>query len=156
MTTDADSPLIIDADAPDELAQLRAENAELRARVQRGEHRGPRPTRNRNILVGMLVVFAAIAFTGASVGVWVRRSLLNNDVFAARVVPLAKDPAVQAAISTKMTDEIFTLVNPQALFQQVLPERGQILAGPLSNAVKGFVGDQVTGFVASDTFAQLW
>src|SRR4029453_6794349 len=38
----------------------------------------------------------------------------------------------------------------------VLPERGQILAGPLTNALRGFVNDKVTEFLASDTFQKLW
>ncbi|MCZ7631088.1 MAG: hypothetical protein M5U19_19495 [Microthrixaceae bacterium] len=47
-------------------------------------------------------------------------------------------------------------MDPEALFKEVLPERGQMLAGPLSGAVEGFVGDQVTKVVESDKFAQLW
>jgi hypothetical protein len=48
------------------------------------------------------------------------------------------------------------VVDPQTLFQEALPERGQILAAPLSGAVQGFVGDQVEDFVASDAFADIW
>jgi hypothetical protein len=48
------------------------------------------------------------------------------------------------------------LVDPQALFEDVLPERGKLLAGPLSGAVQSFVGDQVAKVVQSDAFATLW
>jgi hypothetical protein len=72
------------------------------------------------------------------------------------VAPLGSDPAVQAAVSTYLTDQIMTLIDPKSLFQEVLPEKGQILAVPLTNAVEGFISDQVSSFVASDRFAELW
>ena len=48
------------------------------------------------------------------------------------------------------------LVDPEALFEEVLPERGQLLAVPLANAVEGFVRDRVESFIGSDRFERLW
>ena len=48
------------------------------------------------------------------------------------------------------------VIDPESFFESVLPERGQILAVPLTNALRGFVNDKVDEFLATDTFANLW
>jgi hypothetical protein len=63
---------------------------------------------------------------------------------------------VQAALSVWLTDQLMGVIDPEALFIEVLPERGQILAGPLSGALRDFVQGQVDDFLASETFANLW
>ncbi len=62
----------------------------------------------------------------------------------------------RSALSAYLTDQLNQLIDPQEIFSEALPDRAQILAIPLAGAVEGFVGDQVSTFVASDTFAQLW
>ncbi len=62
----------------------------------------------------------------------------------------------RAPSSAYLTDQLNQLIDPQEILQDALPDRAQILAIPLSGAVEGFVGDQVSTFVASDTFAELW
>lgn len=63
---------------------------------------------------------------------------------------------MQDALSARLTEQVMALVDPEALFEEVLPEQGQVLAVPLANAVEGFVGDQVDVFIASDAFEHLW
>jgi hypothetical protein len=138
-----------------ELERLQAENAALKAEMARLASPS-RQTRLRSIAVGVLIAVIAVSFTGASIGLWARRSLVNQDVFVDRVAPLANDPAVQAALTVQITDQLMELVDPQALFEEALPERGQILAAPLSAAVRSFVSDQVANVVASDRFAAAW
>jgi len=160
MIPDGDGPAgssVPEADSIDELSRLRAENAQLRAQVEQMSSTGPpAQSRFRAVAVGVLIAVVAVTFTGATIGVWAHRSLVNTQVFVDRVTPLAKDPAVQAAVSAKVTDDLMTLVDPQALFQEALPDRARLLAVPLASVVKTFVGDQVNNFVTSDTFASLW
>lgn len=142
-------------DTSAELERVRAERDAARAELER--LRG-RPSRHvvRRVAAGVLVAISCLSFLTGAVGIWAQRSLLDTDVWVDHVGPLAEDPDVQAALSAKITDEVMELVDPQALFEEVLPERGQLLAVPLSGAVQGFVGDRVESFVASDTFAELW
>jgi hypothetical protein len=88
--------------------------------------------------------------------VWARRNALNTDRWVRTVGPVAEDVRVQRALGRWITTEVMDVVDPEALFESVLPERGQILAGPLTNAVRGFVEDQVNSFLATDTFSRLW
>ena len=63
---------------------------------------------------------------------------------------------MQAVVTNRLTGEIMTFVDPRALLEDALPERGQVLAAPLANAVGGFVHDRVESFVQSDRFERLW
>lgn len=139
-----------------EAEKLRAERDRLRTEVEtlqrktrhRGWWRGP---------VAVLLVFlSCVSFLAAVPGVWARRNFLDTNRFVERVAPLVNDPAVQDALTTRLTAEIMVLIDPKTLFEEVLPERGQILAAPLSSAVAGFVRDRVSTFVQSDQFAVLW
>jgi len=142
---------------PDEsVDELRAERDALEARVNTLETKRRRRGRIRGVAVFLLVVLTCVSFTSATVAVWAKRSFLNNEVFAERAAPLGADPAVQAALTPWITGEIMSVVNPEQLLRDALPDRGQILAVPLANAVTSFVEGQVDDFVRSDTFANLW
>ena len=49
-----------------------------------------------------------------------------------------------------------TLVDVPGLLDEVIPERGQILVGPITAGVEDFVGDRVAEFFGSDRFDELW
>jgi hypothetical protein len=144
------------ADLEAELARVRAERDAARAELS--ELRVGQPSRHvtRKIIAGFMVFLSCVSFLTGGIGIWASRSLLDTDVWVDHVGPLADDPGVQAAISAQITAEIMKLIDPQALFEEALPERGQVLAVPLSGAVQSFVGDQVDKFVASDAFDRLW
>jgi hypothetical protein len=114
-----------------------------------------RGSRWRSVLVVVLVILSCISLLVAVVGVWARRNVLDTDRFVDRVDALADDPAIQEALSIRLTDELMTLIDPETFFEEVLPDRGAILAAPLANAVEGFVREQVQAFVASDAFEQV-
>jgi hypothetical protein len=115
-----------------------------------------RPSRLRQLLVGVLVVLTCVTVTAATAGFWVNRNFLKTSVWVKRVGPLPQDPAVQDALTRQLTAQTMSLIDPKTLFSEALPERGQILAVPLSNAVQGFVSDRVRAFLASDAFNTLW
>src|SRR3954452_6542459 len=112
--------------------------------------------RLREIGAGVLIVLACLTFLVATPAVWAHCNFLDTDRFVSRAGPLIEDPAVQSALTDRLTLELMTLVNPGKLFKEVLPERGQILAAPLASAVQGFVHDQVLTFIQSDAFQTLW
>ena len=135
---------------------LRAERDALRARLEAAERRPAERHRVRGVVAGLLVALAIVAFLAAMPGLWANRNLLDTDRFVTRAGPLVDDPDVQEVLATRLTAEVMQLVDPKALFEQVLPDRGDLLAVPLANAVEGFVGDRVQDVVASQAFAQIW
>ena len=52
-----------------------------------------------------------IVFTVSVPAVWSARTVLNTDRYVATVEPLADDPAVQQAIATRLTDEVFAALH---------------------------------------------
>lgn len=140
----------------DDYQTLRAERDRLRERVETLERRAVRRSGARRVAAATLVVIASLAFLAAMPGVWAERNFLDTDRFVAQAGPLIETPEFQEVLATRLTDEVMVLVDPEALFEQVLPERGEILAVPLANAVEGFVRDRIASFVASDLFARLW
>jgi hypothetical protein len=139
-----------------EVAQLRAERDRLEQELRDLRHRRGRRWSFRKAIVVLLVVATCVSFVAAVPGVWASRNFLDTDRFVSRVGPLIDEPAVQDALAFRLTTQLMVLVDPQELFEEALPERGQILAVPLANAVEGFVADRVESFVASDRFAELW
>jgi len=142
---------------PDELEALRRERDQLAERLTRveGSSHGRR-RRLRRVAVVLLLVLGCTSFTVAAVGVWVRRNVADTEVWVERSGSLADDPAVRAALGHAISDEVIELVDPEALFVEALPERGRLLAAPLSGAVEGFIRERVDRFLASDGFRTLW
>jgi hypothetical protein len=145
----------------DEVARLQEDRVRLQAEVDALRAQlatAPRRPagRPRRMVAAALVVLTVIVFTVAVVGVWARRNALNTDRWVTTVGPIAEDPAVQQALGRWITTEVMGVIDAEALFESVLPERGQILAAPLTGALQGFVNDQVDSFLASDTFERLW
>lgn len=143
-------------DAGTELARLRAERDELRVQLATLQQRRHERGRWRQLGSAGLVVLASLVLVAAVIGIWARRNFLDTDRFVDRAGPLIEQPSVQDALATRLTDQLMLIVDPEALFAEVLPERGQLLAAPLANAVEGFVRDRVESFVATDQFERLW
>ena len=139
-----------------EIERLRAERDALRAEGQGLRARAQRRGWLRQTVAALLVALACVVLVAAVVGIWARRNFLDTGRFTDRAGPLIEEPAVQAALGARLTEQLMVLVDPEALFEEVLPERGQILAVPLANAVEGFVGDQVESFLATEQFERLW
>jgi hypothetical protein len=147
----------------DEVARLEAERArlaaevnDLRSRIDQGSPARPSRHRVRGVTAAVLVVLTAVVATVAVTGVWARRNALNTDRWVRTVTPIGEDADVQQALGRWLTTELMMTVDPEQFFEDVLPERGQILAGPLTSALRGYVNDQVDTFLASDTFEELW
>src|SRR3954468_2324227 len=116
----------------------------------------PRTHHVREVIVGVLIVVACLAFTVATPAVWAKRNFLDTNRFVSRTATIVTDPKVQTALADRLTQEISSIIDPAKLFEEVLPERGKALAVPLASAVTSFVHDRVLQFVQSDEFAQLW
>ena len=142
-----------------EVERLEAERQQLEARVETLEAKPVKRRRMRRIATPILVALSIIVFTVTVPAAWGARTVLNTDRYVATVAPLADDPAVQASIATKLTDQVFSALDVQGTLSDALGalgERATALAGPLTIAMKGFVRDQVERVVASDAFRTFW
>lgn len=118
--------------------------------------RDPRGGRLRRVAVGVLVVLFAILLPLSYVVTWAHHVVLTNRGFEKTVVPIGTDPAVTSAVAVTITDQIFASLNPQQIITNALPPKASFLAGPITNAAKGYVQDGVTKTLQSTQFQALW
>jgi hypothetical protein len=150
----------------------RAELARLRAEAS---NRSPEPTTPAHpshtgwrfpvalvfILVGCLLAPISV------LAVWTANEVSSTSRYVDNVEPLVQNPAVQNALTDKITTEITTRLNVTANTDQAaaaltshgLPRVGALLQtfGPsLSSAVTGYIHGQVHKIVTSPQFARIW
>jgi hypothetical protein len=92
-------------------------------------------------------------------GVYTRRTLSDTDRYVEVVSEVAQQPAVQAYLAARLTDEAFMALDVQGRLSTALgnfDERLAFLAGPITQSVRDLVRDQVEKLLASDAFQNLW
>jgi hypothetical protein len=112
--------------------------------------------RVRRVLAPIVTALAILVFAVTVPGAWSRRTVLNTERYVEIVGPLAQDPAVQAVLADRTTARVMALLDVESLIDEVFPERGSFLAGPIAEAIEGFVHDQVLRVFQSDAFATVW
>jgi hypothetical protein len=156
-----------DALEPDERAELerlRTEVSDLRAqsaarRRRRIGWRGPVAT--------LLIVLGCVLAPMSVLSVWTANQVSDTSRYVANIAPLARNPAIQRALTDKITTEITTRIKvvaftnraADALARHDLPRVATALrtfAPSISNAVSGFIHSQVHKVVTSAAFARLW
>ena len=145
--------------APDPAAAI-AENQELHQKLEKyeGEKRVKR-VKQRKILVGILVVLTCLSITVTTVDTWAHRTLLNTDAWVDTVGPLGTDPQVTAALADFVTTQIVTTLDLQQRAEDALTQaapQAAFLAGPITNAIEGFVHDKMVAFFGSSAWETLW
>jgi hypothetical protein len=148
-----------------ELERLRIEVTELR------RERSERPRRRhiswRAPVSALLIVIGCVLAPLSVVGVWTANQVSDTSRYIANIEPLIHEPAVQNALTDKITTQITTHLNVAGYTNQAatlltskgLPRVGTLLKtfGPaISSAVTGFVHNTVHKIVTSDRFANTW
>jgi hypothetical protein len=147
-----------------ELDRLRLENSSLRDSTSRPR----RHIRWRSVIAAVLLVIGCALVPVSLVAVWSHDEVSDTDRFVQTVGPLAADPAVQEAITNRVTTTVFEYVHVEqladeaiaALAAQGLPpqlvQRLTAFTPTLQTAATGFVRDKVAQMVASPQFDAAW
>jgi hypothetical protein len=163
------------ADERAELERLRAENAALRSRPSppEGAPGGPAGAARRHRpgwrgpVATLLIVLGCILGPVSVIAVWTANQVSDTNRYVENVAPLIHEPAVQSALTDKITAQINAHIHVQALTNQAadtlsskgLTRVGTLLhtfSGSLAGAVGGFIHTQVAKIVASPQVANLW
>jgi hypothetical protein len=155
-----------------ELERLRAEVSSLRAQKVNGNGTpthtsGARRGRWRAYVSVVAIVLGCVLAPISVLGVWASNQVSNTDRYVANVTPLIGDPAIQTALSTKITSVITKQLDVNALVNQAAsqlstsnaPRLSTLLknfSGPISNGINGVVGTAVARVVASPAMARVW
>lgn len=162
-------PLIVplSQDERSELERLRAELAVRRAAdaSPAGPARGRAWVRTTAAMV--LITVGCLLGPPSVVALWASSVVGDTDRYVETVAPLANDPALQAAVTEDITNEIFSRIDVDTLTTRAVDALGNqlpsdvaqqlnALAGPIATGIRSATEDQVARVVASDTFAQAW
>ena len=158
-----------------ELERLRAEVDYLRAHQGDGNGAdgravattGPRRGRWRAPVAVVAIVLGCVLALVSVLGVWAANQVSNTDRYVANVTPLIGNPAIQAALSTKITAVITKQLDVDGLVNQAATQLANSNAtrlstllknfsGPISSGVDGLVGTAVSRAVASPAMARVW
>jgi len=149
--------------------QLKSEVSALRAQVgaQPAKQRRPARGRWRTPAAALAIVLGCVLAPVSVLGVWGANEVSNTDRYVANVAPLIHDPAMQRAISAKITDQVTSRIDVQALVSQAssqlagarLPRLSTLLqsfSGQIAGAVDSLVSSTVAKVVASPAAATAW
>jgi hypothetical protein len=148
-----------------ELERLRAETAQLRSQATGVAHRVRFSWRTP---VAILLIAVGCLLAPLSVlGVWGANEVSNTGRYVANVEPLIHDPAIQNALTDKITNEItsnldvagYTKQAATLLTSKGLPRVGTLLqsfAPSIASAVAGFIHSDVHKIITSPQFARTW
>jgi hypothetical protein len=148
-----------------ELVRLRAEVAKLRS-----EKAAPAPRRRggwRAPVAAILIVVGCLLAPLSVLAVWTASQVSDTGRYVANVEPLVHDPAIQNALTDKITNEVTSNIHVTAYTDQAaalltskgLPRVGGLLksfAPSISGAVTGFIHSAVHKLVTSPQFARAW
>ena len=112
--------------------------------------------RTRGALTIGLVVVACIATLSSVLGLWGQATFLNTERFTSKAEEIATDPAVLAAMTVELTDQVMALLDLNAFFEEVAPERGRVLATVLERPMDTFVSNTIASFLESERFREVF
>lgn len=155
----------LSADERSELERLRAEVANMREQQAQ-------PTRRhrfswRTPVASVVIVIGCLLAPVAVLGVWTANQVSDTSRYVANIEPLIHEPAVQNALTDKITVAITSHLNVVGYTNQAagaLTSRGLTRVGSLlksfgpsiASSVAGFIHGQVHKIVTSDRFARAW
>ena len=151
-----------DDDVTAELARTRAERDALAGKLDRRAKRAVQGGRLRTVFVGFLVALSILFIPLTATVTWAHQTVLNTDRYVATVGPIASDPAVVDSLAAKITDQIYTAIDPEQKITEALnaipnaPKALDALAGPLANGIKGRVDTGVTKALSTQQFHTIW
>ncbi|MFI7501329.1 hypothetical protein ACIBVL_23050 [Streptomyces sp. NPDC049687] len=158
-----------DSDAPPPERRPDGELEELRRRVNELESARHEPKHRLRALGSvLLIILASVLALLAVVAVWANSIVRDTDRYVATVAPLASDPDVQQAVTSRVTDAVIKQIDVDGLVaqlsdaakQQGVPPRVADLVddldGPITSGLKELVSSTVLRVVSSQAFETVW
>jgi hypothetical protein len=118
-------------------------------------------------VAAVAIVLGCVLAPVSVLAIGIANQVSNTDRYVANVTPLISEPAIQQALSAKITAEITSRVDIKTLTAQAsdelakanMPRLSNLIGtfeGPIANGVNGFIGTAVARIVASPAMATLW
>ncbi len=141
---------ISDADTPTDPALAAPDLESAAAKPPRRKGSAP------GWLVWSMIVLASLIAIGAATNTWLNRQLLDTDNWVEVSDDLLTNDEVRGALSIYLVNELFTYVDVSEQVQDRLPDQLQVLAGPISAALRQPAIDAVDRVLASPQVQEVW
>ena len=102
--------------------------------LRRGSGTAAKPSsgREHRVAVWVLIVIASLLTVVGALTIWVKKEALDSDRVAGSTADMLADPAVRAALSTFLVDQLYKNVDVQAEIANTLPKNLKGFSGPAS------------------------
>lgn len=110
----------------------------------------------QRIIAAVLVALAGLCTVASAAGLWSTRTVLNTDRWVATMAPLPRQPQVNDAVATYLTDQVFARLDVQRRLERAWPPEADIAAGPVTEVMAGHLRRTVREFMTTERFQRLW
>lgn len=110
----------------------------------------------RTAVAWTLLILGVLLIPISAIGVWTRNQLLDTDRYIATIKPLASDPAIQTALATSVTTNIFADNRVKNALQKELPDSLDFLATPATIAMRQATYKITLKAVQDKKFETVW
>jgi len=151
-----------------EVEQLRAQVSRLEAELTRAKRQTSKHRPGwRGPLAVLLIVLGCALAPISVLSVWTANQVSNTDRYVANVAPLISEPAVQSALTDKISAAVSRQIDVQSVAKQAaaqlshrgLTRIGALLAnfsGPIAGAVDGLIHSTVAKTVRRPVVSRVW
>ena len=125
---------------------------------QRGSNRpsmDPHRLRLRSWVAAVLVVLTSLSLALSTVSVWTHQTLFNTDEFMEVVDGALDDPALAAALSSEVSDQVLTALDLQTRVANALDRLDSALSGALTSLAPGDRVGEILGGTNRPTLSVL-
>ena len=121
-----------------------------------GDGSEKKPRRHHRIAVAILLVLGFLLTPITMITLFAKSQILDTGRYVQTVKPLASDPAVQAYVADRATQQLLSQVDVHQYVESALPPRAAPLAGPITDAFDTFVHEAVLRVLQSSQFQTVW
>lgn len=149
-----------------QLQQLRAENKRLRREndeLKKSLARSPYPQAPpkdkhffRQLGSILAISFAAALLFVGNLLLWTGNTIVKQDRYVEATAPLIKNQAIQDALATKLSQQLYQSVDIEQIASEALPPRAQFLAPTLTDQFKQHADKAIEKIIAGPRFQELW
>ncbi len=145
----------------DDVKSLKAENRKLRAQnkalqqTKTGQKSSSRRLWQKLSIVVCVSLAGAMLVTG-NILFWTGNSVVNNDHYAAIVEPLIKEPAVQTAVASYTTKQIYANVDVEQKLTDSLPDQAKFLAPIVAPQIQSITQTTLLKVLQNPSFQDTW
>jgi hypothetical protein len=119
------------------------------------DQRPAKAPRWRRILVAVLVVIGCVLAPISVIGLWARNTLLDTNQYVDTVGPLARDPAIQQALSERVSRRLVESVDIEREIVDAFP-RAESIAPSIAAGFETFVREATLRIAQTERFQDLW